>query len=166
MNGTKRNYVIFFLVGALSMFLGMHVFNNYTIAKKQEGSSLESVQVRGEQQDAVLTSRERIDELTAESRVVSYVKSNGHLPDYYLTKAQARKRGWVASEGNLCEVLPGRAIGGDRFSNRERKFPEGVTYYEADVNYRCGRRGSDRIVFTESGEVWLTHDHYKTFTKQ
>lgn len=107
-----------------------------------------------------------IDELTSEEVVIPFVKQNGTLPSYYLTKSEAKKKGWIPSQGNLCEVLPGRAIGGDRFSNREGKLPKGEQYFEADVNYNCGNRGADRIVFTKKGEVWLTHNHYKSFQKQ
>lgn len=109
---------------------------------------------------------QEIDELTEESKVINYVKAHHELPDYYLTKAEARRKGWVASEGNLCKVLPGKAIGGDKFSNREKTLPKGNQYFEADVNYTCGRRNADRIVFTKQGEVWLTHDHYKAFQQQ
>lgn len=56
--------------------------------------------------------------------MVAYVKQEGRLPRYYITKKEARSKGWVASEGNICEVLPGRAIGGDVFTNRERKLPQ------------------------------------------
>ncbi|WOC53034.1 ribonuclease N [Bergeyella porcorum] len=107
-----------------------------------------------------------IDELTSEEVVIPFVKQNGTLPSYYLTKSEAKKKGWIPSRGNLCEVLPGQAIGGDRFSNREGKLPKGEQYFEADVNYNCGNRGADRIVFTKKGEVWLTHNHYKSFQKQ
>ncbi|WP_312901709.1 ribonuclease domain-containing protein, partial [Chryseobacterium taichungense] len=61
---------------------------------------------------------------------------------------------------------PGKAIGGDRFGNREKSLPEGMSYFEADVNYHCGNRNGDRIVFTENGDVYLTKDHYKSFKKQ
>ena len=98
--------------------------------------------------------------------MVAYVKKNHHLPDYYITKSKARKNGWVPSKGNLCEVLPGKAIGGDRFSNREGRLPKEVQYYEADLNYLCGHRQTDRMVFTTKGEVWVTYDHYKTFQKK
>lgn len=110
----------------------------------------------------------QIDELTDESVVVPYVKENGQLPEYYITKKDARNRGWVPSKGNLCDVLPGRAIGGDVFTNRERKLPvkKGRIYYEADLNYNCGRRNADRLVFSNDGLIFVTHDHYKTFEKQ
>lgn len=107
-----------------------------------------------------------IDELTAEKKVINYVKKNHHLPHYYLTKKKARKLGWKPHLGNLCDVLPGKAIGGDRFGNREKRLPKGNQYFEADINYNCGNRNADRIIFTKNGDVWLTHDHYKTFTKQ
>lgn len=109
-----------------------------------------------------------IDELTSELQVVPYVKKNGRLPGCYVTKKEARSRGWRASKRNLCEVLPGRAIGGDVFANRERKLPErkGRIYYEADLNYNCGRRNADRLVFSNDGLIFVSRDHYKTFEKQ
>jgi hypothetical protein len=51
--------------------------------------------------------------------VIAYVKSNHKLPDFYITKSEAKSQGWNPSKGNLCDVLPGKAIGGDQFSNRE-----------------------------------------------
>lgn len=107
-----------------------------------------------------------IDELTAEQKVIDYVKKYHRLPKYYITKNEARKLGWKPHLGNLCEVLPNKAIGGNRFGNREKKLPKGNSYFEADVNYTCGNRNADRIIFTKNGDVWLTHNHYKTFTKQ
>ncbi len=41
-----------------------------------------------------------------------------------LPKSVAQKAGWVASKGNLCTVLPGKAIGGDVFGNREGLLPK------------------------------------------
>lgn len=109
-----------------------------------------------------------IDKLTRESVVIPYVKENGRLPDYYITKNNARKQGWVAAEGNLCEVLPGKAIGGDIFTNREKQLPteKGRIYYEADLNYNCGNRNAHRLVFSNDGLIYVTHNHYKTFEKK
>lgn len=132
------------------------VSNDSTVAEKPEKVIVKHTQILP------------IDELTSESVVVPYVKKNGRLPDYYITKKNARSGGWVASEGNLCNVLPGRAIGGDIFTNRERNLPaqKGRIYYEADLNYNCGRRNADRLVFSNDGLIFVTHDHYKTFEKQ
>lgn len=114
------------------------------------------------------SSSKKIDELTKESVVASYVKKNGRLPDYYITKREAREKGWEASMGNLCDVLPGRAIGGDVFSNREGSLPvkPGRKWFEADLNYNCGRRNADRLLFSNDRLVFVTHDHYKTFEEK
>ena len=106
-----------------------------------------------------------IDTLTEEKKVTDYLKENGKLPDYYITKKEAQRDGWVAKEGNLCEVLPGRAIGGDIFTNREKTLPvkNGRIWYEADINYDCGRRNAQRIVYSNDGLIFVTHDHYKNF---
>ncbi|PHM27417.1 ribonuclease [Xenorhabdus budapestensis] len=110
---------------------------------------------------------QQIDILTEHHRVADYVHQHNRLPDYYITKKQARRLGWDASKGNLCEILPGKAIGGDRFSNRENKLPNqrDRQWFEADVNYNCGRRGSNRLLYSNDGLIYLTLDHYKTFTK-
>ncbi|MGP9419634.1 ribonuclease [Pseudomonas reactans] len=105
--------------------------------------------------------------LTSEQTVVSYLRQNHRLPDYYVTKRQARDAGWDARAGNLCQVLPGKAIGGDRFSNREGRLPNAYkrVWREADINYRCGRRGADRVLFASDGLIYVSRDHYKQFVR-
>jgi guanyl-specific ribonuclease Sa len=58
-------------------------------------------------------------------------------------------------------------IGGDRFGNREKLLPEesGRTYFECDVNYEGGFRGSERLVFSNDGLIFYTEDHYESFEK-
>ena len=89
------------------------------------------------------------------------------LPPNFLTKDEARDLGWVSSDGNLWEVTDEMSIGGDTFGNREGLLPEdGVrVYYECDVNYYGGFRGSERIVFSDDGLIYYTNDHYETFTQ-
>ncbi len=112
-----------------------------------------------------IQNNQSIDALTEEKRVTDYLKENGKLPDYYITKKEAQREGWIAKEGNLCDVLPGRAIGGDIFTNREKTLPvkKGRIWYEADINYDCGRRNARRIVYSSDGLIFVTHDHYKNF---
>lgn len=112
--------------------------------------------------------QDRIETLTSEAVVVPYIKKTGQLPDYYITKQEARKRGWIASEGNLCQVAPGKAIGGDVFTNRQKALPlkSGRTWYEADLNYECGRRNADRVLFSSDRLVFVTKDHYQTFEEK
>ena len=169
MNKQSLKLVLFFIIGMLAAFLVMYFITDYQTEKVSSGTVVQTeaqAQSTSAENSNTLPAPNEIDELTAEKTVIDYVKQNKALPDYYLTKAEARKQGWVASKGNLCEVLPGKAIGGDKFSNREKSLPSGKQYFEADVNYSCGRRNADRIVYTKNGEVWLTKDHYKTFGKQ
>ena len=174
MNKQNIKLFLFFIIGLLTAFLVMYFLNNYKIEKKNENS--QKTEIGGNNQNsnrntdfkenASSKNRADIDELTNEKTVINYVKTNKKLPEYYLTKGEARNQGWVASQGNLCDVLPGKAIGGDKFTNREKTLPAENQYFEVDVNYECGRRNADRIVFTKNGEVWLTKNHYKSFEKQ
>lgn len=97
--------------------------------------------------------------------VAEYISEHHDLPDYYITKKEARERGWKPSEGNLDKVAPGKSIGGDVFQNREGLLPKkkGRTWYEADINYSGGTRGSDRILYSSDGLIYKTTDHYQTF---
>jgi len=161
--------LFFFLIGAFAGISVMYLISNYKIEKRNEMSS----EVRSQKPDVAQSETKfetekpsdgsSIQELT---NVISYVKSNHNLPDYYITKSEAKSQGWNPPKGNLCDVLPGKAIGGDKFSNREKQLPKGEQYYEADVNYNCGNRNADRIVFTKNGDVWLTKNHYNSFEKQ
>lgn len=174
MNKQNIKLFLFFIIGLLTAFLAMYLINNYRIEKKNKEVINSEVSINENNNENFKDNKTskssnfsgNIDELTNEDTVINYVKSNQRLPDYYITKGEARKQGWVASKGNLCDVLPGRAIGGDTFSNREKILPSGNKYFEADVNYNCGNRNADRIVFTKNGEVWLTKNHYKSFEKQ
>lgn len=97
--------------------------------------------------------------------VALYLHRFGHLPSNYITKTQAKKKGWDQSKGNLWEVLPGMSIGGGPFSNAEQRLPEkeGREYKECDVNYQGGSRGDDRIIYSNDGLIYFTGDHYNTF---
>ncbi len=170
MNKQNIKLGLFFIIGLLTAFLVMYFFQNYNIEKKNTNS--ETIEVTSntgnslEANSSPSRNTENIDELTNENKVINYVKATRHLPDYYVTKSEAKKNGWVPSKGNLCDVLPGKAIGGDKFSNREKNLPGNEKYFEADVNYNCGNRNADRIVFTKNGDVYLTKDHYKSFKRQ
>ncbi len=101
---------------------------------------------------------------TAPEDVAEYLHIYGELPENFITKKDAKKLGWVSSEGNLWEVAPGMSIGGDHFGNYEGILPEG-DYRECDVNFDGGYRGSERIIYGEDGSIYYTDDHYKTFTQ-
>ena len=170
MNGKIRS-VFFICLGLLFGMSVMYVYNNFIADKKNQPDPGKKETVNygstsSENQYNTSSAQVSIDQLTEEKTVISYVKQNHKLPDYYITKNEARKLGWNPSKGNLCDVLPGKAIGGDKFGNREGRLPDGEKYFEADVNYHCGGRNADRIIYTQNGEVYLTKNHYKSFEKQ
>lgn len=46
--------------------------------------------------------------------------------------------------------------------------PEQATsrvWYEADINYEFGYRGTQRILFSNDGLIFVTYDHYDTFVE-
>lgn len=98
------------------------------------------------------------------ARTVTRLREKGRLPASYLTKREAERLGWRPG-ADLCETAPGRSLGGDRFGNRERRLPmrPGRVWYEADLDFDCGRRGAKRLVFSSDGLIYLTVDHYETF---
>jgi guanyl-specific ribonuclease Sa len=65
----------------------------------------------------------------------------------------------------LCRAAPDKAIGGDRFGNREGRLPtaRGRVWYEADLDFNCGKRGAKRLLWSSDGLIYVTTDHYQTF---
>ena len=104
---------------------------------------------------------------TAPQDVADYLFTYGKLPSNFLTKKEAQALGWDSKYNYVGDVAPGMSIGGDYFGNYEKKLPtaKGRTYYECDVNYTGGRRGAERIIFSNDGLVYFTEDHYETFTE-
>lgn len=115
-----------------------------------------------------VASADKLYLLTEEGRVLAYLKKNNKLPPYYVKKQKAEQLGWNSREGNLCDISDYKAIGGDRFYNREKKLPEMKKrkWFEADINYRCGHRGSDRLLYSSDGLFYVSYDHYKTFKER
>lgn len=102
-------------------------------------------------------------EYSSKSEVGLYLYLYGHLPGNYITKDDAYDLGWDNKKGNLWEVAPGMSIGGDKFGNYEGLLPKGNQYYECDIDYEGGYRGSKRIVYSKDGYIYYTEDHYETF---
>lgn len=102
---------------------------------------------------------------TSMAEVSAYIHEFGHLPDNYITKNEAKSLGWKSESGNLTKVAPGKSIGGDKFSNYEKKLPtqKGRKYYECDIDYTGGNRNAKRLVYSNDGLIYYTEDHYNTF---
>lgn len=94
-----------------------------------------------------------------------WIKTFGHLPSYYITKNEAKELGWVSALGNLRKVAPGKMLIGGVFFNKKQQLPAaaGRIWYEADINYDGGFRGTDRILYSNDGLIFVTYDHYRTF---
>ncbi len=94
-----------------------------------------------------------------------WLKHYGRLPDYYITKREAKEKGWIPRLGNLADVFPEKMIGGDIYSNRDGKLPSapGRIWYEADIDYIQGYRNDKRILFSNDGLLFTTGSHYGTF---
>lgn len=110
-------------------------------------------------------------EPAAFAKVAVTIEETGQLPPCYLTKQAARARGWRPGR-NLWLEVPGGAIGGNIFYNREGQLPTrwNGRYREADLDFAgTARRGAHRLVFVEGNPggwtIWVTVDHYRSFTR-
>ncbi len=96
--------------------------------------------------------------------VADYIREYNKLPSNYITKSEATKLGWNPGD-DLWKIAKGKSIGGDMFGNFEGSLPKakGRTWRECDINYKGGKRGAHRILYSNDGLVYGTSDHYKTF---
>lgn len=96
-----------------------------------------------------------------------WLKRYQTIPDYYLSKEEAKTLGWKAILGNLSDVAPDKMIGGDIYQNRNGHLPQapGRIWYEADINYTGGYRTRHRIFYSNDGLIFVTYDHYETFVE-
>ena len=97
----------------------------------------------------------------------AWVMYRGKLPDYYITKEEAKALGLKAILGNLSDVPPEKMIGGDLYQNRNGHLPQapGRIWYEADINFTDGYRTRHRILYSNDGLIFVTYDHYETFVE-
>jgi len=107
------------------------------------------------------------DEISDSKEYVGqYIHTKEKLPSFYMTKSEAKKKGW--SGGSLDSIIEGYAIGGDKFGNYEGQLPKiSGNYYECDIN-TIGKssRGAERLIYNDDYgdiDVWYTGDHYESF---
>ena len=94
-----------------------------------------------------------------------WLTHKGKLPENYITKEEAELLGWKSKKGNLADVAKGKMIGGNIYYNDNGHLPQanGRIWYEADINYTSGYRGTERILYSNDGLIFVTYDHYQTF---
>lgn len=106
---------------------------------------------------------------TTRDSVAAYLCKFEKLPSNYRTKAEAKElyaaSGKTFSKWNFnpWETL-GIMVGGDAFQNREGLLPQNA-YRECDVDYSAANRGTKRLVYAESCQIFYTANHYQSFTK-
>ena len=129
--------------------------DSQTTASESSSSASEGVQLQV-REDGSYSDRDS---------VALYIHLYGHLPSNYISKSKARAAGWVNTEGNLWDVLPGKSIGGSEFYNDDGLLPDarGRRWTECDIDYEGGFRNAKRIVYSNDGLVFYTDDHYQSF---
>ena len=92
------------------------------------------------------------------------LKYDGSLPNYYITKAVALAKGWKPGKWP-SNFFPNRTITAGPYDNHNGHLPHstGRVWYEADINYRIGKRNKQRILWSNDGLIFVTYDHYETF---
>lgn len=118
-------------------------------------------------QTQTINSIDKDGRYSSKNEVALYIHLYKCLPCNYITKAEAKKLGWIPSKGNLWKVTDKMSIGGDVFTNRQKVLPTkyGRIWHECDINYNGGRRGCERIVYSNDNLIFYTNDHYQSFTQ-
>ena len=92
------------------------------------------------------------------------LKYQKKLPDYYIDKSGAVKQGWKPGKWP-SNFIPNQMITAGVYKNRNEHLPKatGRIWYEADINYKSGKRNTQRILWSNDGLIFVTYDHYGTF---
>ena len=92
------------------------------------------------------------------------LKYEGTIPEYYISESDAILQGWKPGKAP-SNFVPGKTITKGIYKNRNGHLPQvpGRIWYEADINYKTGKRNTQRIVWSNDGLIFVTYDHYETF---
>ncbi len=68
-------------------------------------------------------------------------------------------------EKRHAAVFPRKMPAKGSVDTYKEKLPiePGRIWYEADIHYYGGRRGTDRVLYSNDGLIFVTYDHYTTF---
>jgi len=165
-----RKYLKYIILAVLSTLLllsgGCSKKDNATSTPSDTAAAAETAVINAASEDETEDGA-TLDEsgsYTSKEDVALYIYTYRKLPENFISKKEAKKLGWDG--GSLEPYAPGMAIGGDRFGNYEGLLPEedGVTYTECDIDTVGAKsRGAKRIVFSNTGNIYYTEDHYETF---
>ena len=92
------------------------------------------------------------------------LKYNNKLPDYYISENDLRALNWKHGKWP-SNFANGKMLTKGVYDNDDDHLPQknGREWYEADINYKIGKRNGQRIVWSNDGLIFVTYDHYKTF---
>ena len=92
------------------------------------------------------------------------LKYTGALPNDYVLKKDLELLGWRRGR-EVSKFAAGKIFCGGAYKNADQHLPQisGREWYEADINYRSGKRNAERILWSNDGLIFVTYDHYKTF---
>ena len=92
------------------------------------------------------------------------LKHKGKLPNNYITKSDLKDLGWKRGK-NISNYATGKLLTKGVYRNANGHLPQDSEriWYEADINYKSGRRNSQRILWSNDGLIFVTYDHYETF---
>lgn len=93
-----------------------------------------------------------------------WIKYQKELPNYYIYYNDLKELGWKTSKAP-SKWAPGMMVTGGIYNNYNGHLPStpGRVWYEADINYVSGRRGTERILYSNDGLIFVTYNHYETF---
>ncbi|MBR2013146.1 MAG: phage head morphogenesis protein [Clostridia bacterium] len=85
------------------------------------------------------------------------------LSDEYINQTELKALGW--RKGKSVSDFSNKLLTKGVYRNLNGHLPqkEGRIWYEADINYKTGRRNSQRILWSNDGLIFVTYDHYLTF---
>ena len=96
-----------------------------------------------------------------------WLKLFGKLPNYYITKEEAREiYGWNPRRNTMAGKATDKMIGNEPYRNENHRLPEkeGRIWYECDVDYQSGTRTTNpkRLFYSNDGLMFYSTDHGKT----
>ena len=94
------------------------------------------------------------------------MKYVANLSEYYITRDELLSLGWKKGK-SPAKFAPEKMATMGIYQNRNRHLPQrsGRIWYEADINYYSGRRNGHRLLWSNDGLLFVTYDHYETFSE-
>jgi hypothetical protein len=75
-----------------------------------------------------------------------------------------KELGWRPGK-SPSQYAPGKMISRGIYNNDDDHLLDksGRTWYEADIDYKQGKRNRQRVIWSNDGLIFVTYDHYATF---